>query len=94
MLCDAAETTYIAMTHPRHTSSNFLCCATLTPNMPCMVSGGGVTCGTGGGKEGRHEIPRDGADIFDSALQRITIVLSAVSRFDYCRDEIAARERE
>jgi hypothetical protein len=78
MVCDAAMTTCIAAARARHTSSNFLRCATLTPNMPGMVSLGGVTWVQGGDKEGRHEISRDGADFFESALQCFTIVLSAV----------------
>jgi hypothetical protein len=46
-----------------------------------------------GDREGRsHEILRDSAGIFHCALQRCAIVVSAMPRLDYCRDEIAARE--
>ena len=60
--------------------------------MHCMFPRDGVL---EGGKQGQsHEIPRDSAGIFDCALSSFTIILSAVSRPDYCRDEIAAREHE
>jgi hypothetical protein len=53
------------------------------------------TWGAVGDKEGRsHEKPRDGAGVLIRALQGFTIVLSAVPRSDYRRDEIAAREHE
>jgi rubredoxin len=52
MLCDAAMATRIAMTHGRHTSSNFLRCATLTPNMLCMVLVGRGYLGYGATRKG------------------------------------------
>jgi phage-related protein len=41
-----------------------------------------------------HEIPWDSAGMFDRALQRFAIALSAVPGLDYCGDAITACEHQ
>jgi hypothetical protein len=86
MYCGAARTSYfILLSSLRLVGAQY----------PLHVLARRGTWGAVGDKEGQsHEIPRDSAGVLDCALQSFTIVLSAVSRSDYRRDEIAAREHE
>ena len=83
--CNAAHTSYFMQL-------SSLCLAKAQMCRACSHAGGTVRA-LWAEKEGQsHEIPRDSVGVLDCALQSFTIVLSAVPRPNYSRNEIATRE--